>query len=57
VSAVHGVSGLESDDLLPAELVEVGTQLRRGDYEVQVSLRLGSEAKERIGLQRRSRKS
>jgi hypothetical protein len=27
VSAVHGVSGLEGDDLLPAELVEVGSQL------------------------------
>lgn len=31
VSAVHGVSGLEGDDLLPAELVEVGSQFSGGD--------------------------
>lgn len=31
VSAVHGVTGLESDDLLPAELVEVGAKLRGSD--------------------------
>lgn len=31
VSSVHGVSGLESDDLLPAELVEVSAELRRSD--------------------------
>lgn len=34
VSTVHGVSGLESNDLLPAELVEVGSQLRGGDCDV-----------------------
>jgi hypothetical protein len=32
VSSVHGVSGLESDDLLPAELVEVSAELRGSDW-------------------------
>lgn len=40
VSAVHGVSGLESDDLLPAELVEVGTELRGGNWSKVSDLRL-----------------
>lgn len=31
VSTVHRVSGLESNDLFPAELVEVSTKLRGGD--------------------------
>lgn len=31
VSAVHGVASLESDDLLPSELVEVGSELRGSD--------------------------
>lgn len=31
VSTVHGVSGLESNDLLPAELVEVSAELRGSD--------------------------
>jgi hypothetical protein len=35
VSTVHGVSGLESNDLLPAELVEVSTELRRSKSEVE----------------------
>lgn len=35
VSSVHGVSGLESDDLLPAELVEVSAELRGSESEVE----------------------
>lgn len=35
VSTVHGVSGLESDDLLPAELVEVSAELRGGESKVE----------------------
>jgi hypothetical protein len=31
VSAVHGVSGLEGNDLLPSELVKVRAELRGGD--------------------------
>jgi hypothetical protein len=31
VSAVHGVTGLESDNLAPGDLGEVGTELGRGD--------------------------
>jgi hypothetical protein len=32
VSSVHGVSSLESNNSVPAELVEVNTQLRGGVY-------------------------
>jgi hypothetical protein len=32
---VHGVSGLESDDLLPAELVEVSAELRGSESKVE----------------------
>jgi hypothetical protein len=35
VSTVHGVSGLESNDLLPAELVEVSAELRGSESEVE----------------------
>jgi hypothetical protein len=35
VSAVHGVASLESNDLLPAELVEVGAELRRSESEIE----------------------
>lgn len=35
MSSVHGVSGLESDDLLPAELVEVSAELRGSESEVE----------------------
>jgi hypothetical protein len=35
VSTVHGVSGLESNDLLPSELVEVSTELRGSESEVE----------------------
>lgn len=35
VSSVHGVSGLESDDFLPAELVEVSAELRGSESEVE----------------------
>lgn len=41
VSTVHGVSGLESDDLLPAELVEVRAKLRGGDCAVVSLVRRG----------------
>lgn len=36
VSSVHGVSGLESDDFLPAELVEVSAELRGSDWSLLV---------------------
>jgi hypothetical protein len=35
MSTVHGVSGLESNDLLPAELVEVSAELRGGKSKVE----------------------
>lgn len=36
VSTVHGVTGLESDDTGPAQLVEVDTQFRGGVYPVSI---------------------
>ena len=40
VSTVHGVASLESDDLLPAELAEVGAELRGGDCLVSLCWRM-----------------
>lgn len=36
VSTVHGVAGLEGDNLLPRELLEVGTKLSRGVLNIDV---------------------
>jgi hypothetical protein len=54
VSSVHGVSGLESDDLLPAELVEVSAELRGSDWSSLVSCCVSVALSD---LHRRSRKS
>jgi hypothetical protein len=40
VSTVHGVTGLESDDAGPAQLVEVDAQLSGGVYQVYISIQL-----------------
>jgi hypothetical protein len=37
---VHGVTGLESDDAGPAQLVEVDAQLSGGVYQVYISIQL-----------------
>lgn len=54
VSSVHGVSGLESDDLLPAELVEVSAELGGGDFGSVSTLRHHRGC---CDLHRRSKKS
>lgn len=54
MSSVHGVSGLESDDLLPAELVEVSAELRGSDWSLLVSCCVSVALSD---LHRRSRKS
>ena len=40
VGSVHGVSGLESDNLSPCNLVEVGSELRGGVCSVSGGYRL-----------------